>query len=106
MRLGCRLGQRRATTGRARASSGPRGTRRQSGGTDRQLTAERGVFGSSAEVDANGQLGLGSPHRKGAVLLRGNVPNFRIGSTAELTFSRQFSAANPSGGSRLGKEEI
>jgi len=34
------------------------------------------------------------------------IPDFRIGSTGEPAFSRQFSAANPPRGSRLGKEEI
>src|SRR5258705_10274927 len=58
MRLGRRLGQRRATTGRARASSGPRRARRQSGGTDRRLTAERGLFGRSAEAEPHGQLSV------------------------------------------------
>ncbi|QPF83772.1 PAS domain-containing protein [Bradyrhizobium genosp. L] len=44
--------------------------------------------------------------RSEKVLLRGNVPTFRIGSAGERTISRQFSTANPPRGSRLGKGEI
>jgi hypothetical protein len=43
---------------------------------------------------------LRSPHRQGA-LLRGNVPNFRIGSAGEFTSSRKFSAFRPRAGAQL-----
>ena len=52
LRPGGRLGQRRATTGRAGASSGPRRVGGRGSGTDRQLTAERAIFGRSTEANS------------------------------------------------------
>src|SRR5207253_5175146 len=80
---------------RARAAPSPRRTRDEGGGADSRTAAERGLFSGGAETESHGQLGLERRQQNGALLVRGNVPHFWMGSAAGYTDQRRFLAASP-----------